>query len=142
MMRGLAFSPETLNQLARCGHILDEIHAKPREQRAFRHRASEVSIIGRGLITKNLITKNLTSIGSGCENIAFSGPLSCRRASHGFPHDERLVPQGPMDSVRPATLKTNRQHRVFGVSGDECALVRRVSVTFGRRHKTGAQHRR
>jgi hypothetical protein len=69
-MSRLAFPPEPLNQFARRWQILYEIDAKPREQHAFRHRAFEFSIVGRGLVTQNL-----ASIGPGRQDIAFAGPL-------------------------------------------------------------------
>ena len=73
-MSRLAFPPQTLNQFARRRQILYEIDAKPREQRAFRHRAFEFSVVGRGLVAENL-----ASIGPAREHITFPGPLPCWR---------------------------------------------------------------
>ena len=45
-----------------------------------------------------------------------------------------------MGGVRPAILKANRQHRVFGVSRGDRVFVIWMSITFDGCHEAGAEH--
>jgi len=106
-MRGLAFSPETFNQLACRRQIFDDLNAEPSEQYALRHRS--LQSLNRRPVP---IPKNLASIWFGRDHVALTGPLAYGRTSRGVPHDEGTVSECAMRGTGPAILKTIGQHRI------------------------------